>query len=297
MSRLALLRRGRRLVRSWLAARLDQDRSKHAEPRRPRHAEGNEVSPRGVRRDDVEGLLGTPVGDLLLYEHALRHRSIFRGEQTDGTESNERLEFLGDAVLGAVVAERLYVAFPDENEGILTRTRANLVNGTTLARFARSLDLGALILMSDNMAASGGRDHESILADTFEAIVGALYLDLGFPAARRFVFRVLDRCVSLETMVGQRSNFKSLLLEYVQARALPQPRYEVVAEEGPSHERLFTVQALVDGTPLGQGEGRSKKAAEQAAAEEALSVLRHRDLSDSSTDATTPSLPSGTTAG
>jgi ribonuclease-3 len=215
-----------------------------------------------------------PVGDLDLYEHALRHRSLFRGLPSTGTESNERLEFLGDAVLGTIVAERLYGAFPDCDEGMLTRTRANLVNGKTLAGYAEALGLGEIVLMSDNMAQSDGRRNATILADAFEAVVGAIYLDLGFSAARRFVNGVLDRFVSLQDAAADRSNYKSLLLEFVQGRGLPQPTYEVVGEEGPSHDRRFTVAALVEGAERGRGAAGSKKEAEQRAACQALERLR-----------------------
>ncbi len=269
MSTSGTLRRSARLVRSWLGAF------------RPPHAAGpapvvDEVTDRGVARRDVEALVGMPIGDLDLYEHALRHRSLFRGLATDGTESNERLEFLGDAVLGTVVAEVLYTRFPDRAEGLLTRTRATLVNGKALAGYAHAIGLGPLILMSENMDGSDGRSNQTILADAFEAIVGALYLDLGFGAARRFVCGVLDRCVSLEEAAADKSNHKSRLLEYVQALGLEQPSYEVVSEEGPSHDRQFTVAAVVEGERLGEGTDRSKKAAEQKAAQEALLTLRER---------------------
>lgn len=218
-----------------------------------------------------------PIGDLALYEHALRHRSLFRGLSTDGTESNERLEFLGDAVLGAVVAERMYRAFPDRSEGLLTRTRALVVNKMALAGFADAIGLGPFVLMSENMEGSEGRSNPTILADAFEAVVGAIYLDLGFAAARRFVNRVLDANVDLHETAADRSNYKSLLLEHVQALGLDQPTYRVLSEEGPSHDRRFTVAAVVDGVALGEGSDRSKKGAEQSAAQEALAVLRRRE--------------------
>lgn len=240
----------------------------------------DEQTDRGVRRRDVERLVGVPVHDLALYEHALRHRSLFRGLSTDGTESNERLEFLGDAVLGAVVAEVMYRRFPDRSEGLLTRTRATLVNGKALAGYAEAIGLGPLILMSENMEGSEGRQNQTILADAFEAVVGAVYLDLGFEAARRFVTAVLDRCVDLEVAAADRSNHKSRLLEYVQGQGLDQPTYEVLAEEGPSHDRRFTVAAVVEGQRMGRGEDRSKKGAEQAAAREALAALRQRDSAE-----------------
>jgi len=235
-----------------------------------------EVMPSGVARADIERFVGMRIHDLRFYEHALRHRSVFRGRVTTGTESNERLEFLGDAILGAAVAERLYTEFPNSSEGLLTRMRANLVNGQVLADYARALHLGPLILMSENTARSEGRDNPTILADAFEAIVGALYLDLGFDAARGFVLRVIDQLVDLESLSVQRSNFKSLLLEYAQARGWAQPSYSVAAEEGPSHDRSFTIDVLVEGIPRGRGLAGSKKQAEQTAAQEALDVL-HRE--------------------
>ena len=268
------LKRSARLVKSWLGTirgPVDRERAPRA-ARAPEPAD--ETTDTGVSRAQIEALVGMPIGALSTYEHALKHRSIFRGLTTDGTESNERLEFLGDAVLGAVVAERLYVAFPNRDEGFLTRTRANLVNGKTLADFATQIGLAPLVLISDNMDASGGRENATILADAFEAIVGALYVDLGFGASRQFVNGVLDRCVNLDAVARDKSNFKSQLLELVQARALGQPTYDVVSEEGPSHDREFTVAALVDGDEVGRGTARSKKAAEQEAAERALASLR-----------------------
>ena len=261
-------------MRSWIGAVPAPPPLRHREAEAP--AGEDEVSERGVSRQAVESVVGVPVGDLGLYDHALRHRSLFRGAATDGTESNERLEFLGDAVLGAVAAEVLYRTFPDRSEGFLTRTRATLVNGKALAGYAESIGLGPLILMSDNMEASEGRANQTILADAFEAVVGAVYLDLGFAASRRFVNAVLERCVDLSVAAADKSNHKSRLLEYVQGLGLPQPTYEVVVEEGPSHDRTFTVAAVVDGDRVGEGTDRSKKGAEQIAAREALAALRQR---------------------
>ena len=262
-------------MRSWIGAVPTPPALRRAEVPEVAEAE-DELSERGVSRRAVEAVVGVPVGDLGLYDHALRHRSLFRGAASDGTESNERLEFLGDAVLGAVTAEVLYRTFPARSEGFLTRTRATLVNGKALAGYAEAIGLGPLILMSDNMEASEGRANQTILADAFEAVVGAVYLDLGFAASRRFVNAVLERCVDLSVAAADRSNYKSLLLEHVQGLGLPQPTYEVVSEEGPSHDRTFTVAAVVDGDRVGEGTDRSKKGAEQIAAREALAALRQK---------------------
>ncbi|QXD17188.1 ribonuclease III [Rhodocaloribacter litoris] len=231
-------------------------------------------APPSDRRAVIERIVGTAVQDPALYERALTHRSVSRGRPDSHLYSNERLEFLGDAVLGFVTAEHLYHHFPDRDEGFLTRLRAKLVNGQSLARLARQIDLGSVIRMSDNMAQGGGRNNPSILADAFEALIGALYLDLGPAAARAFIHRVMLDQVDLDALARQRDNFKSLLLEYVQAHGWPQPRYRVTDEEGPSHERIFTVEVLLGDRPYGYGTAGSKKKAEQEAAGMALERLR-----------------------
>ena len=235
-----------------------------------------EPSP-SVSRAAIEALVGHAVGDLALYERALRHRSVLRGLAGAHLQSNERLEFLGDAVLGLAVAEALHRQFPDRDEGFLTRTRAKLVNGATLASFAEGVGLPGLVLLSDNMNTEAGRHNPTILADAFEAVLGALYLDLGFDAARAFVLRVLQEQVDVAEVAEQRSNYKSLLLEYVQARGWAQPQYVVVQEDGPSHDRVFTIEVQVEGVAHGQGVANSKKKAEQQAAREALQQLRDAD--------------------
>lgn len=227
-----------------------------------------------VDRSTIERLTGQSAGDLDLYRRALTHRSLLRGEPDSHLASNERLEFLGDALLDFVVGEALYRRFPTKNEGFLTRLRAKLVSGTALARYARRMDLGAHLLMSENAEKGQGRDNASILADAFEALLGALYLDRGHDAARQFVEeRALDP-VDLRDVAAQEQNYKSALLEYMQARGRPQPTYRVVHEEGPSHDKTFTVEAMVDGAAYGTGTASSKKTAEQHAARESLERLR-----------------------
>ena len=225
-------------------------------------------------RREVERLVGHAAGDLALYEQALAHRSLLRGQADSHLASNERLEFLGDAVLGFVVAEHLYHHFPERDEGFLTRLRAKLVSGQALARTARRVGLGGLIRMSEHMAQADGRQNASILADAFEAVIGALYLDLGLGAARAFIHRTILAEVNLDKLATRRDNHKSLLLEFAQARAWPQPTYRVVEEHGPSHDKVFTVEVVVGETPCGRGRAGSKKQAEQQAAAEALERLQ-----------------------
>lgn len=226
-------------------------------------------------RARLASLLGMEVGDAALYEQALTHRSCARG-QREGQHraSNERLEFLGDAVLGALVAEALYRAFPDETEGYLTRLRAKLVSGKALAAAAARIGLGALVQMSDNMAQSGGRENQTILSDAFEAVVGALWLERGLESARAFVTRTILEPVDLGALAGRSENYKSVLLEYVQARGNVQPTYHVLHTEGPAHDRRFTVEVRLGAEALGGGQAGSKKRAEQQAAREALRRLR-----------------------
>lgn len=224
----------------------------------------------------MEALVGFRIGDMALYERAMRHRSLLRGEPESGTRSNERLEFLGDAVLGFITAEHLFEHFPDKDEGFLTRLRAKLVNGKALAVCAEEINLGSLILMSKNMVQEQGRQNRTILADAFEALIGAIYLDQGLETARVFIERTMLHQVDLKELAQQYDNFKSLLLEYAQARSWAQPIYRVVSEEGPSHAKTFSVDVILKGEPHGRGQGGSKKMAEQRAAKEALKLLRSK---------------------
>lgn len=225
-------------------------------------------------------LVGRPITDLALYERAFTHRSILRAHPESGRVSNERLEFLGDAVLGFIVAEHLHHRFPNKDEGFLTKLRAKLVNGQALARCARSIELGPLVIMSENMEQTGGRSSVSILADAYEAVIGAVYLDLGLEEARAFIIRSMFNDVDLEALAAQHDNYKSLLLEYAQAHSWPQPRYRVLTEQGPSHDRTFTVEVLINDEPYGTGTAGSKKRAEQLAANEALVRIEHESHDD-----------------
>lgn len=240
--------------------------------------------------EDIERLIGMPVGNLELYQEALRHGSLFRDGGGAGLPSNERLEFLGDAVVDFIAAERLFHRFPDEDEGFLTRVRAHIVNGNALAQFAADLGLGDLLLISEDMERSGGRNSQTILANAFEAVVGAIYLDQGEPAARDFLDRAMFARIDLDDIAQRRDNFKSLLLEYAQARGWPQPHYKVIEMEGPAHQRTFTVDVSIDARVLGTGTDRSKKLAEQHAAKEGLIAVQSGsiDIESDDTDATEP---------
>jgi len=235
-----------------------------------------------VNRDAIEQLTGLTIGDLAVYERALTHRSLLRTDLRPDLRSNERLEFLGDAILGMVVAEHLFSRFPDRDEGYLTRLRSKLVNRKALAASATELNLGQVILMSDAIAATTGRTSESILSDAFEAVIGAIFIDLGMDAARKFINRTVLHRVNLSELGSQQDNFKSLLLEFAQARKWPQPAYRIKHESGPSHDKIFTIEVVLSDRFLGEGIARSKKEAEQQAAREALRILSDEEKAQKS---------------
>ncbi|MBP7768381.1 ribonuclease III [Candidatus Woesebacteria bacterium] len=201
---------------------------------------------------------------------ALTHRSALNEKNAGSVESNERLEFLGDAVLEVVATEFLFHKFPKEPEGTLTAYRSALVKTTSLATVATTLGLGEQLKMSKGEETTGGRTNPSLLADTLEAVIGALYLDQGSTAVTTFLHEHLF--TSLDTILEQRlyKDPKSELQEYVQALGDETPLYEVVSESGPDHSKEFTVAVTVNKKVIGQGSGKSKQQAQQAAAQEAL---------------------------
>lgn len=221
----------------------------------------------------LERKLGHTFADRTLLRNALLHRSHIHVTGQDREQSNERLEFLGDAVLGLVVNEILYDRYPGRSEGDLTKMKSLLVCGARLSEVAVEFELGIHIRMSRSEAATGGRHRSSILADTTEALIGAVYLDGGLAAARTVIERVIlagsDRVLSRRSL----RNYKSRLQELIQARYKTPPRYKVLEVAGPDHDRVFRVAVSHGGNVLGIGEGRNKKTAEQSAAREALDLL------------------------
>jgi len=201
-------------------------------------------------------------------ELSLTHRS-WVNEHPGHRESNERLEFLGDAILEFVVSTELYQKFPDKEEGYLTALRANLVNTVNLARIALKLNLGERLYLSKGEEDTGGRTNQSILADTVEAIIGGLFLDGGLAKSKKFIYDHLLVDID-QIMAAPLKDAKSRLQEHVQAQGYNAPKYEVVKEEGPDHNKRFIIQVLVDDQPWGTGEGRNKSEAAQSAAQKAL---------------------------
>lgn len=209
--------------------------------------------------------------DLLM--QALKHRSYVYAADESSIASNERLEFLGDAVLDLIVTEYLYQKFPKKREGELTQIKSLLVSKVVLAERSNDFGLGEFLLLSKEETKAGGRKRTSIIGDAFEALLGAIYLDGGLEVAREFVQHVIlefsDEIISNNNYL----NFKSVLLEHTQSEGQGHPRYLVSAEEGPDHRKIFSVEVLISGTTYGVGQGRSKKEAQQMAAKDALEKL------------------------
>jgi len=222
--------------------------------------------------DNLQNLIGYHFRNDSLLILGLTHRSHARSVNQD-QPSNERLEFLGDSVLGLVISDQLYQDHPEELEGNLTKTKAMLVNETTLSTIARELGINAFVRLSPEEEKSGGRERASIVSDAFESIIGAVYLDGGLDAARDVVLRLIYTRKGRIVGDSAQRNYKGDLLELMQARGDTIPRYDVIQEDGPDHEKTFHVVVSVGGQKVGEGIGLSKKEAEQKAACRALEQL------------------------
>lgn len=210
--------------------------------------------------------------DLELLKEALRHSSYVNEQLDPQMRDNERLEFLGDAVLNLVVGHLLMKSYPQMHEGELSRIRANMVNETQLAEIARSLDLGEYLMLGKGEIQSNGRHKNSLLANAMEAVIAAVFLDNGFDAAANLIGRLFDPLVRSAPTLTTGQDFKSRLQETVQSTMKEVPRYQVVKENGPDHDKIFTVE-MTAGDIQTQGTGKSKKAAEQDAARQGLNLL------------------------
>ena len=221
----------------------------------------------------LEKALGYRFKDRNLLRLALTHRSYLAISGKSHEATNERLEFLGDSVIGLLVTEHLFTRFPQKPEGSLTHYKGIMVSRTALSRIAKELSLGRYLYLGVGEERSGGRRRESILADAMEAVMGAIYLDGGYEAARAVLVNVL--LPRMEAVLKQEAdrNYKSQLLEFSQARGYGLPEYEIRSEKGPEHAKVFEVAVKVQGKILGVGVGKSKKRAEQEAARRALQSL------------------------
>jgi ribonuclease-3 len=214
----------------------------------------------------------------LHFEEALTHPSYANEHKADGVVDNQRLEFLGDAVLDLCVSELLLEKLPDSDEGTLSRAYGGLVNGESLARWARDNGVGPALQVGKGAASTGISDRTNVLADAVEALVAAVYLDGGLAAARGVAELIITDGLSDATELGRR-DAKTALQELVQARGAPAPAYHVVAVEGPDHDRRFVMSVEIGGSMVAEGKGRTKKLAEQAAASAALELAQSGGLS------------------
>lgn len=219
--------------------------------------------------------LQLPIEDVGLLTRALTHRS-YMNEHADAVEDNERLEYLGDAVLDFVVGAWLYNHFPEMSEGEMTRLRAALVRTEQLGAFGADIRLGRALRLGRGEEEGGGRQRPAMLCAAFEALIGALYLDAGVKAVQDYIDPFLTEAVEMIMNGEGDRDPKSLLQEWVQARGHSAPLYRIVAEHGPDHQKFFEVEVVVDGESLASGEGRSKQVASKYAARAALAILNTR---------------------
>jgi ribonuclease III len=218
--------------------------------------------------------LGLPVRDVDLLDQALVHSSWLHEHRDAARGHNERLEFLGDVVINLAISEALFAAYPTDDEGLLSTRRASIVSTTGLARLANRIDLGPLLMLGEGEAQRGGRRRPSLLASAFEAVAGAIYLDLGWDAARSWLTKLAGPELANDSPSLLLKSPKSRLQEYTQRRTGARPDYRIVDATGPDHEKLFRIEVWIEERRLGAGEGPSRRTAETAAAVQALEAIR-----------------------
>ncbi|MBN2075581.1 MAG: ribonuclease III [Dehalococcoidales bacterium] len=223
--------------------------------------------------NSLQNTLGIKFRDISLLEKSLVHRSYLNENQGIESDSNERLEYLGDAVLGFIVAEKLYKDFPDYDEGRMTRLRSALVRRETLARISKSINLGEYLFLGKGEDISGGRNKSANLACAFEAVIAAVYLDQGMIKTRKMIFRLLEGEWQKAIKKPATTDYKSRLQELIQSREQRIPSYHVTGTSGPDHIKTFDVEVRVGDEVLGSGSGKSKKEAETEAARAALEKI------------------------
>jgi ribonuclease-3 len=235
------------------------------------------VVPFGAELEPLERRIGYRFRDRGVLEHALTHRSRVHEDASGGVFDNESMEFLGDSVLGFVIADMLFREFPQHNEGQKSKLKASIVSAASLARLGEKIDIGHYLILGRGEEKTGGRQKHALIADCYEALIAAIYLDGGIEAVRGFIGRQFAELVEEARRTGAHAAFtedyKSALQEWLQSRDRGLPAYRLAAEIGPAHRRLFDVEVLVDGEPVARGEGKSKKEAAQAAAKLALERL------------------------
>jgi ribonuclease-3 len=235
------------------------------------------VVPFGAELEPLERRIGYRFRDRGLLEHALTHRSRVHEDASGGVFDNESMEFLGDSVLGFVIADMLFREFPQHNEGQKSKLKASIVSAASLARLGEKIDIGHYLILGRGEEKTGGRRKHALIADCYEALIAAIYLDGGIEPVRAFIARQFAALIEEARRTGAHAAFtedyKSALQEWLQSHDRGLPAYRLAAEIGPAHRRLFDVEVLVDGEPVARGEGKSKKEAAQAAAKLALERL------------------------
>jgi ribonuclease-3 len=238
---------------------------------------GGRVVPFGSELEPLERRMGYRFKDRGMLEHALTHRSRVHEDASGGVFDNESMEFLGDSVLGFVVAALLFREFPQHNEGQKSKLKASLVSSASLARLGERLDLGSFLILGRGEEKTGGRRKHAIIADCYEALIAAIYLDGGIEPAQKFIESQFAELVGEARRSGAAASFtedwKSALQEYLQSHGRGLPAYRLAAEVGPDHRKSFVVEVVVEGEAVANAEGRSKKEAAQAAARAALEKL------------------------
>ena len=231
----------------------------------------------GAEFEPLERIIGYKFRDHGLLEHALTHRSRVHEDASGGVFDNESLEFLGDSILGFVIADMLFRQFPQHNEGQKSKLKASLVSAASLARLGESISLGDFLILGRGEEKTGGRRKHALIADCYEALIAAIYLDGGYEPVRDFINRQFQDLIEEARRSGGEASFtedyKSALQEFLQRAGKGLPEYRITAEIGPAHRRRFEVEVFVEGEPIAKAEGRSKKDAAQAAAKAALAML------------------------
>jgi ribonuclease-3 len=225
-----------------------------------------------AKYDVLETAISYRFSNRRLLEEALTHRSR-ANEVSGGAFDNQRLEFFGDSILGFLIGGELFHRHPDLREGDLSRLRAVLVDEENLSRLAKVIDLGAFLILGKGEERSGGRNKKSILADAYEALIAAVYLDGGMEAVQDLIKKQFDGLLTAAGSFGLSRDYKTELQELTQSRFSSVPRYELVEASGPDHDRTYRVQVVINGTAAGEGSGKSKKDAQQAAARAVLEML------------------------
>ncbi|CAN5505210.1 hypothetical protein BH23ACI1_BH23ACI1_24080 [soil metagenome] len=260
------------MVQQDVATRAVQIIDSHRDDTKP-----GRVVPFGTEFAPLEQRLGHRFRDRGLLEHALTHRSRVHEDASGGVFDNESMEFLGDSLLGFVVADMLFRRFPEHNEGQKSKLKASIVSATALARLGENLGIGEFLILGRGEEKTGGRRKAALIADCYEALIAGIYLDGGMDPARAFIERqfvaLIDEAARTGAVASFTEDYKSALQEWLQRYDRGLPEYRLAAEIGPAHRRRFEVEVLVGGEPIAKAEGKSKKEAAQAAARLALDVL------------------------